>query len=134
MRKTIDFANVYGFKPLHDLKVIAEYPGKISLTEPGKELNITKLRERFSAPKPEDGLKTYYEIEGMEMPDFNRMDYVERLQTLAEVREDVRNRRTELFEKAKEYNAKKKQEYVERVEKRKEAELRAKIELENKSK
>jgi len=79
--KTSNFWN--GFVP----SLTFDKAGGRSLTIPNQGINISDAITRFSAPAIAERLKGYYEQEGLEMPNFDRLDKIERLQLLAEARE-----------------------------------------------
>lgn len=65
--------------------------GGRSLTIPNQAVDIKIAITRFSAPSIEARLKGYYEEEGLELPNFDRMDKIERLQLLADTKADMDN-------------------------------------------
>lgn len=65
--------------------------GGRSLTIPNQAVDIKIAITRFSAPSIEERLKGYYEEEGLELPNFDRMDKIERLQLLADTKADMDN-------------------------------------------
>lgn len=64
--------------------------GGRSLTIPNQAIDISIALKRFSAPTIEEKLKGYYEEEGMELPNFDRLDRIERLDLLAASRDNLR--------------------------------------------
>jgi len=60
-----------------------------SLTIPYQAVNIFDAIRRYSAPSIAEKLKGYYEDAGMELPNFDRLDKVERLQLLADAKATV---------------------------------------------
>lgn len=67
----------------HDAALLMPAGGR-SLTIPNQSVNIGEALKRYSAPSIAERLKGYYEDEGMEMPNFDKLDKVERLQLLAD--------------------------------------------------
>lgn len=63
--------------------------GGRSLTIPGQSVNISDAITRYSAPTILEKVKGYYEEEGMELPNFDRLDKVERLQLLADTKANM---------------------------------------------
>lgn len=63
--------------------------GGRSLTIPNQSVNISDAITRYSAPTIAEKLKGYYEDEGMELPNFDRLDKVERLQLLADTKANL---------------------------------------------
>lgn len=63
--------------------------GGRSLTIPGQAIEIGLAVKRFSAPTIQERLKGYYEQEGLELPNFDRLSKIERLDLLAESREKL---------------------------------------------
>lgn len=76
-------------QPRIKTKATSEVFSKPSLTIPNLALDIDEALNKYSSQSIENKLKGYYEQEGMEMPDFDRMDRIERLVKLAEVRAEV---------------------------------------------
>lgn len=77
-----------------------------SLTIPNLALDIDTALNKFSAQSIEKRLKGYYEQEGMQMPDFDRMDKIQRLTKLAEVRETVNQLKEKAAQRVSETEAK----------------------------
>lgn len=65
--------------------------GGRSLTIPNQAIDIAVSVKRFSAPTIQERLKGYYEEEGMELPNFDLLSKIERLDLLAESRERLSN-------------------------------------------
>lgn len=80
-----EFANVYGFRP--KLRPVTIMPaGKRNLTIPNQAIDIGKSLLRYSAPTIQEQLKGYYENEGLELPNFDILSKIERLELLNESR------------------------------------------------
>jgi len=87
------YQNVYFSKELIP-KQRGEYGKEISMTIPGKETTIEEALRRYRS----DGMtqvKMYYEKEGVELPQFEKMDRIEQLMLLREVRQSVINKEAE---------------------------------------
>jgi len=63
--------------------------GGRALTIPHQSVNISDAITRYSAPTIAQQLRGYYDEEGYEMPDFDRLDKVECLQLLAEAKANM---------------------------------------------
>lgn len=82
------YSNAYGFKPLMRPSQLMPSGGR-SLTIPNQSINISDAITRYSAPSIAEKLKGYYEEEGLELPNFDRLDKVERLQLLADAKANL---------------------------------------------
>lgn len=60
--------------------------GKRNLTIPNQAIDIGKSLLRYSAPTIQEQLKGYYENEGLELPNFDMLSKIERLELLNESR------------------------------------------------
>lgn len=65
--------------------------GGRSLSIPNQAIDIAVSVKRFSAPTIQERLKGYYEEQGMELPSFDLLSKIERLDLLAESRERLSN-------------------------------------------
>lgn len=83
-----NYGNVYGLKPLMRPPTLISAGGR-SLTIPNQAVNIADAINRYSAPSILEKLKGYYEEEGLELPNFDRLDKVERLQLLADAKQGL---------------------------------------------
>lgn len=63
----------------------------LSLTEPNQAISIPNALERYAAPSLEEKLHGYYEQQGLELPNFDRLDKVEQLIAFAEHKEKIKN-------------------------------------------
>lgn len=63
--------------------------GGRSLSIPNQAIDIAVSVKRFSAPTIQERLKGYYEEEGLELPNFDRLSRIERLDLLSESREKL---------------------------------------------
>lgn len=61
-----------------------------SLTQPGQAIDIATAAKHFTTPSIDERMKVYYDEAGIELPNFERMSYVERLTSLAESREQYK--------------------------------------------
>jgi len=80
-----------GYRP----EILYERAGGRSLTIPNQSVNISDAITRYSAPSIAEKLKGYYEEEGMELPNFDRLDKVERLQLLADAKATMQAKKAE---------------------------------------
>lgn len=87
------FPNAYGLKgKIPKQRILITEEGKISVTNPGKETTLEEAIRRYSVDQFA-GTRAYYEQEGLELPRLEKMDRLEQLMFLAEVREDMQNKR-----------------------------------------
>lgn len=70
----------------------------LSVTRPNKETTIEEAIRRYQ-PNANTEVRTYYEAEGLEMPNFAKMDRLEQLMLLAEVTEKRRVKESEMKNK-----------------------------------
>lgn len=100
-----EFANVYGFRPkLRPVSIMRA--GGRSLTIPHQAIDIGKSVLRYSAPSIQEKLKGYYEEEGLELPNFDRLDKVERLQMLADAKASMFHAKEKAENAVADYEAK----------------------------
>lgn len=81
------YSNAYGLHPLN--KFTPEQSEGSGLTMPGMSVDINKAKERYTVNLVDARIKSYYDQEGLPMPDISRMDNLEKLQMIADQRDKV---------------------------------------------
>lgn len=114
--------NANAYKGYALLQVTKEKSKLPSITIPGMAIDIETSVRRYTSQSMEDKIATYYEEQGMEMPNWARLDKLERLHLIANTKEKVdqklkdidtfakeqikANRKADAEKKAKEANIK----------------------------
>ncbi|WNK12603.1 MAG: hypothetical protein [Microvirus sp.] len=70
--------------------------GGKKITMPGMAVNDIDMLKRYAAGSLENQAKGFYEKNGMEIPDFDRMDRIEKLEALEHYREKLKASRQTL--------------------------------------
>lgn len=82
--------------------------GGRSLSIPNQAIDIAVSVKRFSAPTIQERLKGYYEEEGLELPNFDLLSKIERLDLLAASREKLHTTHKTANDAINDFNAKEK--------------------------
>lgn len=82
--------------------------GGRSLSIPNQAIDIAVSVKRFSAPTIQERLKGYYEEEGLELPNFDLLSKIERLDLLAASREKLHTTHKTANDAVNDFNAKEK--------------------------
>lgn len=93
------YPNAYGRK--NEIpKQNGKFGKEVSLTIPGKETTLEEAIRKYQVDGMR-GVRAYYEEEGIELPQFEKMDRIEQLMLLRDVREATINKRKEVEENEK---------------------------------
>lgn len=73
-----------------------EVPTGKKITMPGLGVDIKQVMLMYARGSEVERAKGYYEQQGMEVPDFDRMSHIEKLEALAELRKSAKQATEEI--------------------------------------